>query len=194
MSDASVAEETMALAAGFPQHNREDWQRLVAAVLNKGRADDALLDGPAAEQALRRDLEGASPSTRSTCATTAPSASPARCRSPGALAARPGRPVGRPPAPRRPGCRPLGPRCSTTSSTGSPPCGCTSGTTASPRTSCPRSSPTSGSTSPRSSCPRHGPRAPRSRCSTSSVTGRRSGGTSVSTRSPPPSASARPRT
>ena len=58
MSDASVAEQTMALAAGFPEHTREDWQRLVAAVLNKGRADDALLDGPAAEQALRRDLEG----------------------------------------------------------------------------------------------------------------------------------------
>ena len=58
MTDASVAEETMALAAGFPEQNREDWQRLVAAVLNKGRADDALLDGPAAEQALRRDLEG----------------------------------------------------------------------------------------------------------------------------------------
>ena len=58
MSDASVAEQTMALAAGFPEHTREDWQRLVAAVLNKGRADDALLDGPAAEQALRRSLEG----------------------------------------------------------------------------------------------------------------------------------------
>ena len=58
MSDASVAEQTMALAAGFPEHTREDWQRLVAAVLNKGRADDALLDGPAAERALRRDLEG----------------------------------------------------------------------------------------------------------------------------------------
>ena len=58
MSDASVAEQTMALAAGFPERTREDWQRLVAAVLNKGRADDAVLDGPAAEQALRRDLEG----------------------------------------------------------------------------------------------------------------------------------------
>ena len=58
MSDASVAEQTMALAAGFPEHTREDWQRLVAAVLNKGRAGDALLDGPAAERALRRDLEG----------------------------------------------------------------------------------------------------------------------------------------
>ena len=58
MSDASVAEQTMALAAGFPERTREDWQRLVAAVLNQGRADDAVLDGPAAEQALRRDLEG----------------------------------------------------------------------------------------------------------------------------------------
>ena len=46
------------LASGFPAAGREDWQRLVAAVLNKGRADDARLDGPQAEQALRRHLEG----------------------------------------------------------------------------------------------------------------------------------------
>ena len=46
------------LAAGFPEQGRDDWQRLVAAVLNKGRADDARLDGPAAEAALRRHLEG----------------------------------------------------------------------------------------------------------------------------------------
>ncbi|HET6968286.1 MAG TPA: methylmalonyl-CoA mutase family protein [Ornithinibacter sp.] len=58
MTDASVAEETMALAAGFPEHTREDWQRLVAAVLNKRRAEGDHLDGPAAEQALRRHLEG----------------------------------------------------------------------------------------------------------------------------------------
>ncbi|HSO65421.1 MAG TPA: methylmalonyl-CoA mutase family protein, partial [Ornithinibacter sp.] len=61
MSDASVtqtAEGTMELAAGFPEHTREDWQRLVAAVLNKGRAEDARLDGPQAEEALRRHLEG----------------------------------------------------------------------------------------------------------------------------------------
>lgn len=56
--DAPVAQDTMALAAGFPEHTREDWQRLVAVVLNKRRADDAQLDGAAAEQALRRHLEG----------------------------------------------------------------------------------------------------------------------------------------
>ena len=58
MTHASVSPETMALAAGFPEHTREDWQRLVAAVLNKRRAEGAHLDGPAAEQALRRHLEG----------------------------------------------------------------------------------------------------------------------------------------
>ena len=58
MSDASVGAEPMALAAGFPEQTREDWQRLVAAVLNKRRPEDDLLDGPAAEQALRRQLEG----------------------------------------------------------------------------------------------------------------------------------------
>jgi len=46
------------LAAGFPEQGREDWQRLVAAVLNKGRADADRLDGPQAEAALRRHLEG----------------------------------------------------------------------------------------------------------------------------------------
>jgi methylmalonyl-CoA mutase len=46
------------LAAGFPEQGREDWQRLVAAVLNKGRADSDRLDGPQAEAALRRHLEG----------------------------------------------------------------------------------------------------------------------------------------
>ena len=61
MTDASVARtpaEPRLLAAGFPQQGREDWQGLVAAVLNKGRADDARLDGPQAEAALRRHLEG----------------------------------------------------------------------------------------------------------------------------------------
>ena len=58
MTDPPAAPETIALAAGFPPLGREDWQRLVAAVLNKGRADDARLDGPAAEAALRRHLEG----------------------------------------------------------------------------------------------------------------------------------------
>ena len=57
MSDASVAEETMALAAGFPQHNREDWQRLVAAVLNGPRRRRAPRR-PGRGGALRRGLEG----------------------------------------------------------------------------------------------------------------------------------------
>ena len=58
MTDASVAPETIPLAAGFPPQGREEWQRLVAAVLNKGRAEGDRLDGPAAEAALRRHLEG----------------------------------------------------------------------------------------------------------------------------------------
>ena len=58
MSDASAVPSTIDLAAGFPERTREDWQQLVAAVLNKGRAPDAHLDGAAAEQALRRHLEG----------------------------------------------------------------------------------------------------------------------------------------
>jgi len=65
MTDASVAQTTdqtsgerPALAAGFPEQGRAEWQRLVAAVLNKGRSDDAKLDGVQAEAALRRHLEG----------------------------------------------------------------------------------------------------------------------------------------
>jgi len=58
MSDASAGHETMALAAGFPEQTREDWQRLVAAVLNKRRPEGDLLDGRQAEAALRRHLEG----------------------------------------------------------------------------------------------------------------------------------------
>lgn len=61
MTQPSVAQtpgRASTLAAGFPPQGRDDWQRLVAAVLNKGRAGDALLDGPAAEAALRRHLEG----------------------------------------------------------------------------------------------------------------------------------------
>jgi methylmalonyl-CoA mutase len=58
MTDASVAPETIALAAGFPAKTRGDWQQLVAAVLNTSRAEDARLDGPAAERALRRRLDG----------------------------------------------------------------------------------------------------------------------------------------
>ena len=57
-SETSGTSQTLGLAAGFPARTREDWQGLVAAVLNKSRAEDARLDGPAAEQALRRRLEG----------------------------------------------------------------------------------------------------------------------------------------
>ena len=58
MSDPSAVPSTIDLAAGFPERTREDWQHMVAAVLNKGRAPGAHLDGAAAEQALRRHLEG----------------------------------------------------------------------------------------------------------------------------------------
>ena len=56
--EAPPAAPVPGLAAGFPAQGREEWQRLVAAVLNKTRAEDARLDGPAAERALRRRLEG----------------------------------------------------------------------------------------------------------------------------------------
>ncbi len=52
------AESTMALATDFPAHSREDWQRLVAAVLNKTRAADAHLDGAQAEASMRSTLAG----------------------------------------------------------------------------------------------------------------------------------------
>ncbi|HSF98633.1 MAG TPA: methylmalonyl-CoA mutase subunit beta [Ornithinibacter sp.] len=58
MSDASAVPSTIDLAAGFPERTREDWRELVAAVLNKGRKPHDHLDGAAAEQALRRHLEG----------------------------------------------------------------------------------------------------------------------------------------
>ena len=57
-AETPIGARAPGLAAGFPPQAREDWQRLVAAVLNKGRADDARLDGPQAEEALRRHLEG----------------------------------------------------------------------------------------------------------------------------------------
>ena len=40
MTDPPAAPETIALAAGFPPLGREDWQGLVATVLNKGRAEE----------------------------------------------------------------------------------------------------------------------------------------------------------
>ncbi|MBK9475155.1 MAG: methylmalonyl-CoA mutase subunit beta [Tetrasphaera sp.] len=42
----------------FAPQTRADWQRLVAAVLNKGRSDDAKLGGEDAEAALRTTLAG----------------------------------------------------------------------------------------------------------------------------------------
>lgn len=58
MTEPSVAEEDMPLAAGFEPRTHEDWQRLVAEVLNKRRADGDHLDGPAAEAALVTALDG----------------------------------------------------------------------------------------------------------------------------------------
>ena len=48
----------MALAADFPAHDLGEWRDLVAAVLNKTRADDAKLDGGQAEAVLRSTLPG----------------------------------------------------------------------------------------------------------------------------------------
>ena len=196
MSDASVAEETMALAAGFPEHNREDWQRLVAAVLNKGRADDALLDGPAAEQALRRSLEGGLAVDALYLRDDRPLGVP------GAMPFTRGRSLRDPDVPwdvRQLHDDPDAAR-SRAAVLDDLEHGVTSvwvhvGDDGIAQDDLPEvladvrldlapvvvSSVTDQA-------------APRSRCSTSSVTGRRSGGTSVSTRSPPPSASARPRT
>ncbi len=53
-----VAPEGMPLAEGFAPRTREDWQELVAGVLNRRRAEDDQLDGPQAEAALRTVLEG----------------------------------------------------------------------------------------------------------------------------------------
>ncbi len=58
MTDGSPANGPEALAAGFTAQDRDAWQQLAAAVLNKTRAEDDGLDGPAAERALHRRLEG----------------------------------------------------------------------------------------------------------------------------------------
>lgn len=58
MTDAPVASGPQALASGFPEQDRAAWQALAAAVLNRKRAEDEQLDGPAAEQALHRRLAG----------------------------------------------------------------------------------------------------------------------------------------
>ena len=95
-----------ALAAGFPEQGREEWQRLVAAVLNKGRAEDARLDG-------RAGRGGAAPPPRGRARGRRPLPArrprPRRARR-DAVHPRPGparrdHPVGRAPAARRPGRR-----------------------------------------------------------------------------------------
>ena len=58
MTTASPPTEPMALAAGFEPRTREDWQRLVADVLNKRRADDDRIAPEAAEAALVTALDG----------------------------------------------------------------------------------------------------------------------------------------
>lgn len=58
MTQPSVAPGRMPLAEGFEPRTHEDWQQLVAEVLNKRRRDEDRLDGPAAEAALRTALEG----------------------------------------------------------------------------------------------------------------------------------------
>lgn len=52
------AAESMALAGEFPQQTHEDWQRLVAGVVNKSRAEDAKLTPEDAEASLRTTLSG----------------------------------------------------------------------------------------------------------------------------------------
>jgi methylmalonyl-CoA mutase len=58
MGQPPVAHEEMPLAEGFEPRTREDWQELVAGVLNRRRPEDDRLDGKAAEAALRTVLEG----------------------------------------------------------------------------------------------------------------------------------------
>ncbi len=58
MTQSSTAPEGMSLAEGFEPRTHEEWQDLVAAVLNKRRPEGDRLDGPAAEAALRTVLEG----------------------------------------------------------------------------------------------------------------------------------------
>ena len=50
--------ESMILAGGFPAQTHEDWQRLVAGVVNKSRAEDAKLAPADAEASLRTTLAG----------------------------------------------------------------------------------------------------------------------------------------
>ncbi len=49
---------TMELASGFPGRTHEQWQALVAAVVNKSRPEDRRVDAAAAEASLRTDLPG----------------------------------------------------------------------------------------------------------------------------------------
>ncbi len=58
MTQSSVAHDGMPLAEGFEPRTHAEWQELVAGVLNKRRAEDDRLDGPAAEATLRTALEG----------------------------------------------------------------------------------------------------------------------------------------
>jgi methylmalonyl-CoA mutase len=58
MTQPPVAPREMPLAEGFEPLTREDWQRLVAGVLNKRRPEGKQLDGPAAEATLVSTLEG----------------------------------------------------------------------------------------------------------------------------------------
>lgn len=58
MTHGPVTTEPQELAAGFDPADLRTWQDLAAAVLNRGRSEDVLLDGPAAERALHRALQG----------------------------------------------------------------------------------------------------------------------------------------
>lgn len=54
----STGQGLMPLADGFEPRTREDWQRLVAGVLDRGRTDDATTSPEAAEEALLTRLDG----------------------------------------------------------------------------------------------------------------------------------------
>ena len=58
MTDAALAAGPRPWPRGSRQQDRDAWQELAAAVLNRTRAEGDHLDGPAAEQALHRRLEG----------------------------------------------------------------------------------------------------------------------------------------
>ena len=53
MSIATGHDEVFALAEGFPGLTHAQWQGLAAKVVNRGRPEDRLFDGPGAEEALR---------------------------------------------------------------------------------------------------------------------------------------------